>query len=89
MFARFIGLLREPDEEAIKEFRKLSERRNVEGDSGLIRQKSALRASKGTRENEEEELLPDAFNADFKRVLFSLQELERFRLKVIDWLYPE
>ena len=66
------------------EFGKLGERRNeivhskymawlnVEGDSGLIRQKSALRASKGTREDEEEELLPDAFNADFKRISIAL-----------------
>lgn len=61
---------------------------NVEGDSGLIRQKSELRASKGTREDEEEEFLPDAFNADFKRISIALQALEDFRLKVIDWLYP-
>ena len=62
---------------------------NVEGAAGLIRQNSKLRASKGVREESEEELLPEAFNADFERLARALQELEVFRLKIIDWLYPD
>ncbi len=62
---------------------------NVEGASGLLRENSRLRASKGTREDEEEELLPQTFAEDFRRLSAALQQLERFRLKVIDWLYPQ
>jgi hypothetical protein len=62
---------------------------NVEGAAGLIRESSKLRVRKGTREDEEEELLPEAFAADFERLSVALQSLERFRLRVIDWLYPE
>lgn len=62
---------------------------NVEGALGLIRQNSKLRGSKGIREEDEEELLPEAFNADFERLDSALQKLEVFRLKVIDWLYPD
>lgn len=83
------------------ELRKLGERRNdlvhskymswvnVEGAAGLIRQNSKLRASKGVREENEEELLPEAFSADFRRLASALQALEAFRLKVIDWLSPD
>jgi hypothetical protein len=83
------------------EFRNLGGRRNeivhskytpwinVEGASGLLRENSRLRASKGTREDEEEELLPQAFAEDFRRLSAALQQLERFRPKVIDWLYPQ
>lgn len=62
---------------------------NVEGNSGLLRENSKLRGSKGTREEEEEELLPEAFSEDFERLRVARQELERFRLKVIDLLYPD
>lgn len=62
---------------------------NVEGAKGLIRQNSKLRASKGTRVEDEEELLPDAFNVDFEHLYIALQELEAFRLKIINWLYPD
>lgn len=105
MFARFVDLLREPDQPAkatfhslMVELGKLGERRNeiihskysrwinIEGASGLLRENSRLRASKGTREDEEEELLPEAFSEDFRRLSAALQELERFRLKIIDWL---
>ena len=61
---------------------------NVEGVAGLIRENSKLKASKGLRDVEEEGLLPAAFETDFERLSVSLRELERFRLKVIDWLYP-
>lgn len=62
---------------------------NVEGALGLIRQNSRLRGSKGIREEDEEELLPEAFIADFDRLDSALQRLEVFRLKVINWLYPD
>lgn len=62
---------------------------NVAGAAGLIRENSKLRASKGTREEEEEELLPEAFNADFERLENALRDIETFRLKIIDWLYPD
>jgi len=62
---------------------------NVAGAKGLIRENSRLRASKGIREQDEEELLPEAFNVDFERLTFVLQKLETFRLKIIDWVYPD
>jgi len=62
---------------------------NVDGASGIIRENSKLRSSKGIREGEEEEPLPETFDSDFKKLTLSLQELEQFRLKIIDWLYPE
>ncbi len=62
---------------------------HVEGAAGLIRQNSKLRASKGVREENEEELLTEAFSADFRHLASALQALEEFRLKVIDWLYPD
>ena len=107
MFARFVDLLRDPDENAKAEFHKLmndivklGERRNelvhskyvawinIEGSYGLLRQNSALRASKGLREDGEEELLPEALEADGDKLGVALQALERFRLRVIDWVYP-
>jgi len=59
---------------------------NVNGATGLIRESSKLKASKGSRDVEEESLLPEAFEADFERLSVSLQTLERFRLKIIDLL---
>ena len=85
----------------IGELGKLGERRNdlvhskyvqwlnVDGALGLIRQNSKLRGSKGIREESEEELLPEAFNADIERLNGALQRLEVFRMKVIDWMYPD
>ena len=85
----------------ISELGKLGERRNdfvhskyspwvnVDGATGLIRENSKLRGSKGFREEEEEELLPEAFNADLERARKALAEIESFRLKIIDWLYPD
>lgn len=62
---------------------------NVEGKLGLLRENSRLRASKGTREAQEEELLPEAFAEDLRRLSVALQELEYFRLKIIDCLFPD
>ncbi len=59
------------------------------GAVGLFRQNSRLRDSKGTREQEEEELLPDAFNKDIESLYVALQELGKFRLKIIDWICPD
>lgn len=87
--------------ELMSELLKLGERRNeivhskyymwtdVDGEAGLLRQNSVLRASKGIREETEEELLPKAFELDCGRVSMALQSLERFRLKIIDWVHPD
>ena len=62
---------------------------NIAGVAGLIREHSKLRASEGVREKHEEELLPEAFTADFEQLGSAIEGLETFRLKIIDWLYPE
>ncbi|MDA0738386.1 MAG: hypothetical protein O2999_11325 [Nitrospirae bacterium] len=62
---------------------------NIEGSMGLLRQNSKLRASRGTRDEHEEELLPEAFDKDLESLSKALGGLEHFRLRVIDWLYPD
>ena len=62
---------------------------NVAGDKGLIRENFKLRGSKGLRQKQEEELLPATFHADLERTNKALNSLESFRLKIIDWLYPD
>ncbi len=81
--------------------KKLGERRNeivhswyvdwvtVDGERGLIRENSRNRGSKGIREEQEEELLPESFETDFANLNSALQLLNKFRLKIIDWLYPD
>ena len=61
---------------------------NTEGSHGLIRENSKLKSKKGIRECEEEELLPEAFAADFSHLTLALRTLEGFRLRIIDTLYP-
>ena len=61
---------------------------NVHGREGLLRTNSKLRGKKGEREETEEELQPEAFNADLSRLNVAANNLEAFRLKVIDWLDP-
>lgn len=61
--------------------------RNVEGAWGLIRKNS--RFHQRIREEREEELLPGAFDADLERVQLALRRLEEFRLRILDWLYPD
>jgi hypothetical protein len=39
------------------------------------------------REEIEEELLPEAFNADVNEISLCLQDLEQCRIKILDWLY--
>jgi len=62
---------------------------NIEGKEGLLRSNSTLRASKGEREEQEEELQPEAFNADIERLRVAANIIEKFRLQIIDWKYPE
>jgi hypothetical protein len=60
---------------------------NIEGLAGLIRKNSKFR--KSIRELEEEELLPETFNDDLHALAAALEEIEAFRLRVIDRLYPD
>ena len=62
---------------------------NVHGREGLLRTNSKLRGSSGEREIKEEELQPEAFDSDLLNLSATAQSLEAFRLKVIDWLYPD
>ncbi|MFY9328479.1 MAG: hypothetical protein WAO76_10735 [Georgfuchsia sp.] len=62
---------------------------NVDGKEGLLRRNSKLRGSKGEREEHEEELQPDAFDQDLQRLAAAASRLEAFRLRVIDWRYPD
>ncbi len=83
------------------ELRDLGERRNdmvhsryhpwidVNGNEGLLRRNSKLRGKAGEREELEEELQPDAFDADLERLDQAAARLDAFRLKVIDWLNPD
>lgn len=80
------------------ELRKLGERRNdlvhsrycvwrnVHEQEGLLRTNAKLRSSKSKREVKEEELQPEAFNGDLQRLAKAANELEKFRLQIIDWL---
>lgn len=68
---------------------KYSSWTNIEGVSGLVRENSKLRVGKGVRQIEEEDLLPETFDSDLKRISVALETLQSFRLKVIDWLYQE
>ena len=78
---------------------KLGERRNEvvhsgyfvllksKGESGLLRQNSRLRASKGTREVNEEDFASKSLSEDIQRLSSAQQSLEEYREKVIQWLY--
>ena len=61
---------------------------NVEGSDGLLRQNSKLRGSEGIRDLNEEKLLPGAIESDGDKVAVVLQKLEKFRLQIVEWLYP-
>lgn len=61
---------------------------NVEGNFGLLRTNSRLRGSKGAREETEEELQPEAFTRDLQQLDAAGAALAKFRLRIIDWLYP-
>jgi hypothetical protein len=63
--------------------------RDVEGRAGLLRMNSKLSASQGIRKESAEELLPEAFTKDLAKAYLVSMELDKFRLQVIDWLYPD
>ena len=83
------------------ELRDLGERRNdlvhskynrwlnVHGNEGLLRTNPKLRGKLGELEEKEEELQPEAFNADLQRLAAAAEALEKYRLQVIDWLWPQ
>ncbi len=83
------------------ELGKLAERRNelvhskynpwinIDGIEGLLRTNSKLRSNKGEREEQEEELQPEAFHADIERLHAAANIIEKFRIKIIDWNYSE
>jgi len=60
---------------------------NIEGVAGLIRKNSKFR--KGIRKQEEEELLSETFTDDLHALAVALEEIEAFRSRVIDRLYPD
>lgn len=61
---------------------------NVDGREGLLRTSTRVTGSKRANDGEEE-LQPEAFDADLERLAAASRDLECFRLKVIDWLYPD
>ncbi len=61
---------------------------NVDGAEGLRRVNSKLKASKGQRDIEEEDLLAESFGEDLNRLSEAIRNLESFRLKIIDWIDP-
>jgi len=84
----------------ITDLKKLGTRRNeivhsnyydwtdTAGASGLLRQNSKLRGSKGEREESEEELLPEHLWKDLGNLNNAYGRLEKFRLEIIDLVYP-
>lgn len=52
------------------------------------REKSKLSPSKGSRVEETEDLTEEDFEGYFVRMNDAINELEAFRLKIIDWNYP-
>jgi hypothetical protein len=62
---------------------------NVHGKEGLLRTNSKLRGSKGERHEKEEELQPEAFENDLQHLAEVGNELNEFRLRIINWLYPD
>lgn len=85
----------------IVDLNKLGQRRNdmvhsryidwetINGEKGLIRENSRNRGKRGVREEKEEELLPETFEADFVKLDRALELLNKYRLEIIDWLYPD
>jgi hypothetical protein len=60
---------------------------NVNGELGLIRINSQLQG--GERNEEEHEMLPEAFAAEHIALSGALAKLEEFRLQIIDWIFPD
>lgn len=61
---------------------------NADGAQGLLRRNSKLRGSRGEREQAEEELLPEQLWKDLGDLNNAYGRLEKYRLKIIDWVYP-
>jgi len=55
----------------------------------LIRENSKLRGKKGIREIEEEDLTSESFDPYFIEIRLVFEQIEAFRLKIIDWNYPD
>lgn len=82
------------------ELRKLGERRNdlvhsrynpwtdTQGNEGLIRTNSKLLGGRGVREEREEELHSEDFEADLQQLSDAAGKIEKFRQQIIDWLHP-
>ncbi|MFZ5569770.1 MAG: hypothetical protein ACOZF0_05170 [Thermodesulfobacteriota bacterium] len=62
----------------------------VDGDEtvALVRENSKLSGGKGARIEESEDMTEVNFKEYFKRINDAINELEAFRLKIIDWHYP-
>jgi hypothetical protein len=60
---------------------------NVEGNIGLLRRNARVRRRSAAVEETEEELQPEAFEADLKELTSVLQQLGAFRLQVLDRKY--
>lgn len=79
---------------------KIAERRNdlvhseyysylsSDNEIGLIRQNSKLRGKGGKREETEEVLFFEDFTADFQQLSGMYNQLQQYRLKIIDWQSP-
>ena len=59
------------------------------GEIGFLRNNSKLKPSKGIREEIEEVLMPEDFTSDLKNIGVITNALETYRLKIINWLYPD
>lgn len=63
--------------------------RNVDGKIGFLRENSKLKPSKGIRQESEEELMPEDFANDLQLIKSSINELEAYRLQIIDCIYAD
>ena len=103
-FAQIYGLTTEAPylefHELAARIQKLASRRNelvhsfyhllitVDGETALARQPTKLKPSEGLREQEGEDILPTRLEGEIAEMHTILEELERFRLKVIDIQHP-
>jgi len=61
--------------------------RNVEGNLGLLRRNARIQRRTGLVDENEEELQPEAFEADLENLTAVLRELEVFRQQMLDVKY--
>ena len=59
---------------------------DAEGNFGLIRENIKLDQGKGVRQNQYEELLPNALSGEVERIKSALERVDQFRLEIINWL---